>query len=130
MLAHSAKATNRAAIDPFDAFFHPERAAQTNATAQPAKPKDSFDAFFHPAAPTPAASIVIARSTSTPAPTPGSNKLDVNTATQEQLEKLPGIGETLAKRIIEARPFKSPDDLRHVKGIGDTRYEKIRPYFQ
>jgi DNA uptake protein ComE-like DNA-binding protein len=58
------------------------------------------------------------------------NKLDVNKATEEQLEQIPGIGKGLADRIIAARPFKSANDLRNVKGIGSgPRYEKIRPYF-
>jgi competence protein ComEA len=46
------------------------------------------------------------------------------------LEDLPGIGPVLAGRIIAARPFKSADDLRKVKGIGDKRYEKLRPFFR
>ena len=57
------------------------------------------------------------------------SKLDVNSATEQQLETIPGIGPVMAERIIAARPFKSADDLRGVKGIGDTKYEKIRPYF-
>lgn len=57
-------------------------------------------------------------------------KLDVNTATKSQLENIPGIGPATAERIIAARPFGSADDLRNVKGIGDKKYEKIRPYFQ
>jgi competence protein ComEA len=61
-----------------------------------------------------------------PAPT----KLDVNTASQTELENVPGIGPSIAERIIEARPFKSADDLQRVKGIGaGKRYEKIRPFF-
>ena len=54
----------------------------------------------------------------------------MNSASEEQLEDIPGIGPTLGGRIIAARPFKSADDLRNVKGIGDVRYEKIRSYFQ
>ena len=43
---------------------------------------------------------------------------------------IPGIGPVVAQRIIEARPFKSADDLQRVKGIGaGKRYEKIRPFF-
>jgi competence ComEA-like helix-hairpin-helix protein len=58
-------------------------------------------------------------------------KLDVNTATKEQLEKIPGVGDSLSERIIAARPFKSADDLKKVKGIGEgKRYEQIRPYFE
>jgi competence protein ComEA len=60
-----------------------------------------------------------------------SAKLDINTATKDELEKVPGIGETLAGRIIAARPFKSADDLQNVKGIGKgKRYEELRPFFR
>lgn len=59
------------------------------------------------------------------------SKLDINTATQEQLEKLPGVGPGLSARIIAARPFKSADDLQKVKGVGTgKRYEELRPFFQ
>jgi competence protein ComEA len=73
----------------------------------------------------------------TPAAKPGpsvvvdSGKLDINTATKQQLEKIPGIGDALSDRIIAARPFKSADDLRKVHGIGSgKRYEQVRPYFK
>ena len=57
-------------------------------------------------------------------------QLDVNTATKEELEKVPGIGSTLAERIIATRPFKSADDLKKVKGIGGgKKYEQVRPFF-
>jgi competence ComEA-like helix-hairpin-helix protein len=56
---------------------------------------------------------------------------DLNTATCEQLEKLPGIGPTLARRIVTRRDslggFKRADDLLGVPGIGPKRLEKIRP---
>jgi len=56
-------------------------------------------------------------------------KIDINSATQEELKELPGLGPTLANEIIAARPFKSADDLRKLKGIGEKRYEKLRPFF-
>jgi competence protein ComEA len=57
-------------------------------------------------------------------------KLDVNAASLAELQNIPGIGPVVAQRIIEARPFKSADDLQRVKGIGaGKRYEKIRPFF-
>jgi competence protein ComEA len=60
-----------------------------------------------------------------------SGKLDVNTATKDQLERIPGIGSTLAERIIAARPFKSADDLKNVKGVGGgKRFEEVRPFFK
>ena len=61
---------------------------------------------------------------------PAGSKLDINSASEAEIENIQGIGPVLAQRIIAARPFKSADDLRRVKGIGDSRYEKIRPHFQ
>lgn len=56
--------------------------------------------------------------------------LNLNTASQEQLEDLPGIGPVLARRIIEERVrlngFISLDDLLAVPGIGPGRLERIR----
>jgi len=58
-------------------------------------------------------------------------KLDINTATKEQLQKIPGIGEKTADHIIAARPFETADDLKNVKGIGSgKRYEELRPFFR
>ena len=49
----------------------------------------------------------------------------------EELTHLPGIGEVLARRVIERRtargPFRSVDELREVTGIGDKRLEQLRP---
>jgi DNA uptake protein ComE-like DNA-binding protein len=59
-----------------------------------------------------------------------SGKLDINTATENELEALPGIGPIMAGRIIAARPFDGADNLRKVNGIGDKMYAKIRPYFR
>lgn len=56
--------------------------------------------------------------------------VNINTATQEQLETLKGVGPAKAKEIIEYRkkngPFKSVDDLDKVKGIGQGLMKKIR----
>jgi competence protein ComEA len=56
-------------------------------------------------------------------------KFDINTATEKELRLIPGIGPVMARRIIDARPFRSADDLKKVNGIGDKKYVRIRPYF-
>ena len=55
--------------------------------------------------------------------------LDLNTATERELQSIKGIGPVLAKRIIAGRPYKTVDDLLKVKGIGPKRLEKFRSYF-
>lgn len=62
---------------------------------------------------------------------PGDPPLDVNAADEAELQRLPGVGPTLARRIVEARTterFKSADDLRRVKGIGAKTLESFRQY--
>lgn len=58
-------------------------------------------------------------------------KVNLNTATAEQLGALPGVGEVTAKAILDFRqmngPFKKVDDLLQVKGIGEKKLEAIRP---
>jgi competence ComEA-like helix-hairpin-helix protein len=57
-------------------------------------------------------------------------QIDINSATEKELEMIPGIGAKFAARIIAARPFRSADDLKKVNGIGDKKFARIRPYFQ
>ena len=60
-----------------------------------------------------------------PAPT----KVDLNSATDVQLETIPGIGPSLATAIIKARPFKDEADfLSKVKGISTNSVKKMEPY--
>jgi len=58
--------------------------------------------------------------------------VNINTATADQLQLLPGVGPALAARIIEFReangPFEKVDELAAVRGIGDKSLEKLRPY--
>lgn len=58
-----------------------------------------------------------------------SSLVNINTATAEELEQLPGIGPSTAQKIVSDRmangSFKSPDDLKRVTGIGDKKFETI-----
>jgi competence protein ComEA len=119
-------------IDPFDAFFHPPKSQQKRMTSSTVTNAWPF--------PGPAAAPTVTRVAGSPGQTPlapatspaapQTGKLDINSASEVELENLPGIGPVLAGRIMAARPFKSADDLRGVKGIGHKRYQQLRPYFQ
>lgn len=54
--------------------------------------------------------------------------VDVNVATAQELEALPGVGPAIAARIVDARPFANVDDLERVRGIGPATLERIRPF--
>ncbi|MBI2485467.1 MAG: helix-hairpin-helix domain-containing protein [Deltaproteobacteria bacterium] len=57
-------------------------------------------------------------------------KVNINTATVEELVTLPGVGDSVAKNIVEHREknggFKTTEELINVKGIGEKKFEKIK----
>jgi comEA protein len=58
--------------------------------------------------------------------------ININTASAEDLDRLPGVGKTIAARIIECREkngvFKSAEGLLKVKGITNSKFEKMKKY--
>ncbi len=63
--------------------------------------------------------------------TVAANRIDINSASPGELTRLPGIGPTLAQRIVDYRaakgPFSSVDDLQRVSGIGPRKMEALSP---
>lgn len=128
----------------------PAPAAQQPAVQQPAQPPATQQpAVKEQAPPKPSAPEVKpvapaqkeekAPAKKTEAPAKGTKKaeaakaappVNINTASEKELQKLPGIGKVLSKRIVEYRtqhgPFASPEDLMKVKGITKKKFEAIK----
>lgn len=62
---------------------------------------------------------------------PSENAININTASADELTRIPHIGEKLAAKIVEHRevngPFRRVEHLMLIQGISDTRFRKIRP---
>ena len=56
--------------------------------------------------------------------------VNINTADEKELDKLPGVAPAMAKRIVEYRTengaFQAPEEIKRVKGIGDAKYAKMK----
>lgn len=73
-----------------------------------------------------------AKSSSSSKPSPGTaatksgSKLDINSASKEDLEKLPGIGPATSQKIVDGRPYRAKNELVSKKIVSKSEYDKIK----
>src|SRR5262249_13999161 len=107
------------------------RAAMDSPAANAAPEASAAPAAGSPHAAAPSDEPSVADAPSASSSVPAQELLDLNSATENQLDALPGIGPAKAKAIVAYRNswggFHSVDDLLQVKGIGDKLMDKLRP---
>lgn len=69
-----------------------------------------------------------------PSALPSANTININTATADELERLPHVGRKTAEAIVSYRtqfgPFRRPESLMQVRGVSESRFVDIKPYIR